>query len=608
MFSKKVLLIVGLIAVVALGGFFAIKALFPGEEAATGPIYSTAPVTRGDIKVGVECTGTLNASYGGSIQVPGDYSSNTTYTVDKLFVKSGDSVTAGQPLVRLAAPNLESQIETLQEQLESERKSLASMLNVDPSEVDYVNPDSGIAIKAPIAGRLSGFSLKAGTELDQGAVVGKIVDDSELEILVKLTPYEITKINNKTKALVRLGEFVSAALLGEITEVNHNATPELSNTLETQNGTQDDISGYEYVYYVRLKIDNPGLLAPPLKVNVGFFDPPSGYVYKSDQVPDNVTWSRYMGSLDSYVDEEDILSSVEAIVTKVLVSNNATVNEGDTLAVLAGQDVKDEINKRLDSIRDKKTQLNTLQAQSSSLTIVSPTDGMVAELQVKEGGTVTSGNWVGSIFNSSNMNMYCQVNDYDIMSVQVGAPVTVTLDSLPDQEFPGTVEYISGMGKDENGVSSFEVSITVQGAAELRPGMQATAYINAGSASDVLLVPVEAVFREEKVDKVEVMNEDGTVSIVAVELGLTNSRWAEVRSGLEEGQLVVTGSTSDLLPSDQPANENGGLLPNAGSDEDGTTDDGNATDDGGMDDGGMEEPIGGVSDEGVMVEEAAPVQ
>jgi len=605
-FSKKVLLIVGVIAVVVLGGFFAIKALFPGEEAATGPIYSTAPVTRGDIKVGVECTGTLNPSYGGSIQVPGDYSSNTSYTVEKVFVKSGDHVTAGQPIVRLAAPNLDSQMDSLKEQLDSERKSLASMLNVNVSEVDYVNPDSGIAIKAPIDGRLSDFTLKAGSDLEQGTVVGKIVDDSELEILVKLTPYEISKINDKTKALVRLGEFVSNVLLGEITDVNHNATPELSSTLETQNGPQEDISGYEFVYYVRLKIANPGLLAPGFDVNVGFFDPPKAYVFEADQLPDDITWCRYMGDIESYVDEEDILSSVEAIVTKVMVSNNAMVKEGDTLALLAGQDVRDEINDRLDSIRDKKVQLNTLQAQASSLTIVSPTEGMVAELQVEEGGTVSSGNWIGSIFQASDMNMYCQVSDFDIMSVQVGAPATITLASLPDQEFVGSVEYISGMGKDESGVSSFEVNIKVQATADVRPGMQATAYINAGSASDVLLVPVEAVFREEKIDKVEVMNEDGTISVVAIELGLTNSRWAEVRSGLEEGQLVVTGSTSDLLPSDQPQSDNG-LLPTPENGEEGSGDDAGITDG----DGGMEEPIAmpedSMKDESVTVE-AAPLE
>ena len=53
---KKIALLIGVIAVVGVGGFFAIKALFPGDTETTGPIYSTAAVTRGDIQVGVECT------------------------------------------------------------------------------------------------------------------------------------------------------------------------------------------------------------------------------------------------------------------------------------------------------------------------------------------------------------------------------------------------------------------------------------------------------------------------------------------------------------------------------------------------------------------------
>lgn len=611
---KKIALLIGVIAVVGVGGFFAIKALFPGDTETTGPIYSTAAVTRGDIQVGVECTGTLNASYGGSLTVPGSYSDNTSYTVEKLYVKSGDKVTAGQPIMKLAAPDLTSQMKTLQEQLDSERESLAAMLNIDETEVDNVNPDSGITIAAPIAGRLSDFNIKAGSELKQGSIVGKVVDDSEIEILVKLTAYEIQQINENTKALVRMGNYVSSAMLGEITEINRNATPELSKSLATQNGFQEDMTGSEFVYHVRVKIDNPGLVIPSTDpediasyVNVGFFDPPAGYVHKDTNIPENAFWCRYMGCMEGYVDEEDVLSSVEAIVTKVLVSNNATVEEGDALAILAGQDVRSEIEKRLDSIREKKTELNKLQLQTGSLTITSPSDGMVAELEAKEGGSVTSGNWVGSIFRADDMNMYCQVSDFDIMSVQVGAAVTVTLDSLPDQEFEGTVEYISGMGKDESGVSNFEVSITVKANADVRPGMQARAYINAGSASDVLLVPVEAVFTEEKVDKVEVMNDDGTVSVVAIEVGLTNSRFAEVRSGLEEGQLVVTGSTADLLPSDQPASNNNLLpTPEGGGEEGGDIpEDGGdmPSDDGGSVDVPMDMPI----EEPVMETEAVAV-
>jgi len=119
---------------------------------------------------------------------------------------------------------------------------------------------------------------------------------------------------------------------------------------------------------------------------------------------------------------------------------------------------------------------------------------------------------------------------------------------------------VDTMGTDQNGITRFGVNIKVVGSVELRPGMQAKAHVEAGSAQDVLLIPLEAIFEENGQSKVEILQPDGTPKVVAVELGLMNHRLAEVKSGLEEGQLVITGSTADLLPS-QRIQSNDTLLP-----------------------------------------------
>ncbi|HHY61046.1 MAG TPA: efflux RND transporter periplasmic adaptor subunit, partial [Clostridia bacterium] len=87
------------------------------------------------------------------------------------------------------------------------------------------------------------------------------------------------------------------------------------------------------------------------------------------------------------------------------------------------------------------------------------------------------------------------------------------------------------------------------GSPELRPGMSARAFIEAGSAEDVLLVPVEAIFEEDGRSMVEVLNPDGTVKVVPITVGLMDDRYAEVKEGLQEGELVITGSSADVLPS-----------------------------------------------------------
>ena len=144
--------------------------------------------------------------------------------------------------------------------------------------------------------------------------------------------------------------------------------------------------------------------------------------------------------------------------------------------------------------------------------------------------------------------------------VQPGAAVTVTEDAITVEKFEATVEDVSASGKDESGVTRFEVGIKVVGNEKVRSGMQGKAFIGAGSAEDVLLVPLEAIFEEEGVRKVEILDADGNVQVVPIEVGMMNSRWAEVTSGLSEGDQVITGSTSDLLPSQQVSGGNNNLF------------------------------------------------
>ena len=131
---------------------------------------------------------------------------------------------------------------------------------------------------------------------------------------------------------------------------------------------------------------------------------------------------------------------------------------------------------------------------------------------------------------------------------------------MPEEVFEGEVRDIHTNWSSDGKATQFMVYIEIKGGELLRPGMQARAHIDAGSAEDVLLVPIEAVFQEDNTYKVEVLGENGVPSVVAVEIGLMNDRLAEIKSGLKEGDLVVTGSSSDLLPT-QNVEQNNNLIP-----------------------------------------------
>lgn len=558
--TQRILTIVIIVSIVLGGGFYAFQQLMPeAEEANAGPVYSTAEVVRGDISVGVETSGQLNPNNGGGIQAPWfNYEGGQappTYVVDEVLFKEGDRVTMGQVMVRLKSPNLQAQIETAQKQLEADRKALAEKMNVSPDEIYSIDPSAGFTLRAPISGRVVGLTVKEGEELKQGTIVARVVDDSRFKVIAKLLPgeYKMVKVNQKVFIKFPTADIPMTAT---ITDINPEPIPEpiyrWDYSGETPRKTEE-ITGYKNLYWATIEGDNKtGLIQPGIKVDIGLGEGPEYITY----------WFQNSVPIEGFVHEEQVLSNAEAIVTKVYVREMARVKKGDPIVSLSGADAREKIEEELQKIRDQEAKLQVMLSQAGQLEITAPMDGVVANINnnIQPGRTVQPGEWFGSIYNTSDMSMWSQVDDIDVLLVQQGAPVKVTVDALPNKTFEGKVMHVSTMGKDQNGIARFEVYISVKGSPELRPGMQAKAYIDAGSAKNVLLVPLEAIFEEDGQSKVEVLQPDGTTKVVAVELGLMNDRFAEVKSGLTEGQKVITGSSADILPS-QHIKTNDSLLP-----------------------------------------------
>ena len=228
-----------------------------------------------------------------------------------------------------------------------------------------------------------------------------------------------------------------------------------------------------------------------------------------------------------------------------------SVKKGDPIVSMTGTDVQKTLENLLNEIMELRLDLKQLESTLDQTEIRATMDGVVASIHRQEGETVRAGEWIGDIYNTNEMMVWAQVDDIDIVNVKQDAPVKVTVDAVPGETFQGKVTHVSPMGEKINNVTRFSINIEVKGGPQLRPGMQANCFIDGGSAENVLLIPVEAIFEEDGKTMVEVLDEDGNVRMVQVRLGLMNDRYAEVIDGLEEGQLVITGSSADLLPSQQ---------------------------------------------------------
>ena len=159
---------------------------------------------------------------------------------------------------------------------------------------------------------------------------------------------------------------------------------------------------------------------------------------------------------------------------------------------------------------------STVKAQKERLgwtTVIAPMSGTVTRLNVEEGEIVTSGRSAFSqgaailtIADLSRMVVKTRINEVDIAKIALGQRVEIRVDAYRDKVFEGRVSEIAPSaytpdqraGQQGDGTITFEVMIEVVGSpSELLPGMSADVDIIVMQDDNVLQLPIDSVIDSE---------------------------------------------------------------------------------------------------------------
>ena len=160
----------------------------------------------------------------------------------------------------------------------------------------------------------------------------------------------------------------------------------------------------------------------------------------------------------------------------------------------------------------------------------------------------TSGSSSGSSITISDMgsiDVEVSVSEADITSVSVDQSATITFDAIKDTTFTGKVKSVSPNGTSTSGVVNYTVTLGLESQDDrLKPDMTATADIETQVAENVLAVPSGAVKTSDGEKYVVVVGPNGTTSDKVVSTGVSDDTNTEIKSGLSESDVVVTGATA----------------------------------------------------------------
>lgn len=193
---------------------------------------------------------------------------------------------------------------------------------------------------------------------------------------------------------------------------------------------------------------------------------------------------------------------------------------------------------------------------SKGMQIVSPIDGVVSEILVKENGTMTPITKCAVVSDISRMQAKVSVSESDISKVKKGMPVSLTGQAFSGI-YNGVVLELSRQIKHQltvqgEGEHYAEVIIEILNAnSKLLPGSSIQANIYTTKKHNVLTLPYEAIIQDSMNKEMVYVVENGVIQKKGVQTGYEMLSVVEVKSGLSEDSSVVISPVDDLSEGDK---------------------------------------------------------
>ena len=449
---KKVkrLIIGGAAAIVLVVGGVVLYRFLTKQNDTNSEIQSQ-PVEIGSIQSTVSGSGTATAKESAAITL------TAGGTVREVYVTSGDTVTAGQPLYTIFSQDAQDLVDAAKENLDKLNKDMA----------DLQDEAANLTVRAPFAGKLQDVqTFESDQVVSKGATVATLVNDKKL----KLSLYFSYAYENEIK-------------VGQSIEVSIPAV------MRTFTGSVEKINKVSYIspegavhFEAVIVFDNPGTLTAGMDASAVLTAQDGTQIYP------------YQNGKTEFYETRTITAKASGPVSgKGNLLNYANVSAGEALLYLGSSTIDSDIRAKQEEISNAQDKLAEAQKGLDNFNAVSPIDGTVTSCTLVEGKDVKSGDTVITISNTSVMVVEITVDDRNISFVQPGMNVNLT--DWNNNTYMGTVTSINMAGAtSQNGMTNYPVTLTVDNYdGSMISGMWLDYSFVASQSDDCMMVPMQSV-------------------------------------------------------------------------------------------------------------------
>ncbi|MDP5169718.1 MAG: efflux RND transporter periplasmic adaptor subunit [Bacteroidia bacterium] len=270
------------------------------------------------------------------------------------------------------------------------------------------------------------------------------------------------------------------------------------------------------------------------------------------------------GQLIAALDDEDYSLQVEQAKVQVKQAETSLnvarstyarverLYENNSVSLSEFEQAKGNFEASTAQLEAAQKQLEAAQNQVRYTQLRAPFTGLVSSLGVEAGELVGAGSPVGILSSEGQPEVTFGVAGSYVGLIKAGQKVTISLSILPDQVFDGEITEVAF--SQGNAATYPARARFLKPIAAIRPGLSAEIQfpltLQTGNAQP-LLIPAKAV-RENAEGKRFVFQLKGTgdtltVSETPVELGMLSAAGFVLKSGLAEGDRIVTAGLNALL-------------------------------------------------------------
>jgi HlyD family secretion protein len=222
----------------------------------------------------------------------------------------------------------------------------------------------------------------------------------------------------------------------------------------------------------------------------------------------------------------------------------ATLEEAQNyLAALTGGEVPEgATGNALEQLRLAQENVKAAEETVEATNLYAPIPGTIMWLSIGVGDAVGTGSVITiDDLSIQKLDVYLDESDWD--KIVVGYTAEVTFDALPDTTYTGKVISV------DPGLYTQGMTSAIHGVVELDPtedfkllvGMSASVEVISAEAKNAVLIPIEALHEITAGQYAVFVVENGEPVMRTVEVGILDSYYAEIKSGLQAGEVVTTG-------------------------------------------------------------------